>query len=68
MGAHAQTERPTVWWRLWHAIHGAQSGTSQHEVDRALARLEVLEAAARELGALEDVEKQRADVVQRGPR
>jgi hypothetical protein len=45
--------------RLWEMVHGTTDVVSRERVAEALERLSALEAAARQLGALEDVEEQR---------
>jgi len=63
MGAslHAMTRKEhSVWLRLWEAWHGPVVDASAKAArEEALARLAALEAAARQLGVLEDVEEQR---------
>ena len=57
----AESQRTPVWMRLWEIVHGTTDVVSRERVDEALERLSALEAAARQLGALEDVEEQRQE-------
>ena len=50
----------TLWLRLWETWHGPVEDEHRHAArEEAQARLAALEAAARQLGLLEDVEEQR---------
>lgn len=57
----SKAEAKPVWMRVWEAVHGSVELVGRDQVEAALARLAVLEAAARELGALEDIEEQRQE-------
>lgn len=61
MTAKAETVRRPVWQRLYEVIHGTTDVVGRDQVEAALERLRVLEEAARQLGALEDLEEQRQE-------
>lgn len=58
----ADEERHTMWARIWYALHGHADVTPQETRETLWARLADLEAAAREVETLEDVEAARARI------
>lgn len=50
-----------MWWRLWEYLHGPVEAMPLHERRDLWARLTELEAAADQLAALEQVERDRQE-------
>lgn len=61
MNAGAQTQRTSMWQRLFEWVHGPTDVVTRQYAPEADERLRAMEEAARRLGALEDVEEQRQE-------